>query len=589
MAHIPTLSLKESLLFDVFCALVVHKIYNKYEVEPANLIATFLLLAGVPALPYYLLVPCMESTVVAVLLAYALFYVSLAVSVILYRISPMHPLAMYPGPLYLKISKLFWMYHASTGKQYVLFTRLHDKYGFVVRIGPNELSIVDVESIPPIIGLRKGPLPTHSALVWIAHGIPGTIPSLPAARDVDVHDQRRKLWNHGFTTSALKELQPAVENRVLELVDELGKRTFPKSGGREISLDLALWMSNFAMDRYDVMGDMVLSGGFSLVRKGDEGGTRALLGDFVECDSFPLHGEAYRLTYKDLRVVGVLQHTPWIIGLIHKLAAVPEGMRKFQEFAFQRYKMRRSQGTATRDLFHYITNEEGLEKIEVPTDQGMNDVLTAIGAGADTTSTVLAAVFFYLLSNPSVCMRLRKEVESEFPVEEREPFDAVKLARMPYLNAVMQYPPLSNEALRLQPPVATSLQRCPLEGSGGVIVAGRLVPESTILYLPPYLHHRDERYFSPSPDSFIPERWLDLDNKKFTTNVAAFIPFSAGRANCVGKSLALMEIRMVVATIVQRFDMEFAEGYDPHKWEEDLQEFFVMKVGKLPVVLRARH
>ncbi|KAL5489841.1 hypothetical protein ACEPAI_4673 [Sanghuangporus weigelae] len=557
MAHIPTLSLKESLLFDVFCALVVHKIYNKYEVEPANFIATFLLLAGIPALPCYFLMPCMESIAVAAPLAYGLFYISLAVSVILYRILPMHPLATYPGPLYLKISKLFWMYHASTGKQYILFTRLHDKYGPVVRIGPNELSIVDVESIPPIIGLRKGPQ-------WIAHGIPGTIPAIVGMRDVELHRERRKLWNHGFTTTALKEHQPAVQNRVLELVDELGKRVFTQSGGRETSLDLALWMSNFTMDRYDVMGDMVLSGGFSFMRKGDEGGTRALLGDFVEA-------------------VGVLQHTPWIIGLIHKLAVVPEGMRKFQEFAFQRYKMRRSQGTATRDIFHYITNEEGLEKIEVPTDQGMNDVLTAIGAGADTTSTVLAAVFFYLLSNPSVFMRLRKEIDSEFPVEEREPFDAIKLARMPYLNAVI------NETLRLQPAVATSVQRCPLEGSGGIMVAGRLVPESTILYLPPYLHHRDERYFSPSPNSFIPERWLDLDNNKFTTNAAAFIPFSAGRANCVGKNLALMEMRMVVATIVQKFDMRFAEGYDPLKWEEDLKEFFVMKVGKLPVVLHARH
>ncbi|KAL5532679.1 hypothetical protein ACEPAF_4453 [Sanghuangporus sanghuang] len=208
--------------------------------------------------------------------------------------------------------------------------------------------------------------------------------------------------------------------------------------------------------------------------------------------------------------------------------------------------------------------------MEVPRDQGINDVLVAIGAGADTTSTALGGLFFYLLPNPSVFYRLRKELDSEFPIGEGEPFDALKLTSQPYLNAVI------NETLRLQPAVPTSLQRCPLEGSGGKMVAGRFfVSESTALYVPPYILHRDSRYFSPFPDSFIPDRWLDVNREKFTTNTAAYIPFSTGPANCVGKNLALLEMRMAVATIVQRFDMKFASGYDPCKREEDLQDFYI--------------
>ena len=163
-----------------------------------------------------------------------------------------------------------------------------------------------------------------------------------------------------------------------------------------------------------------------------------------------------------------------------------------------------------------------------------------------------------------------------------------------------------NEALRLQPPLPTSLQRSPVQGSGGKQVAGRsvfcfisvrfstqvlvqrFVPESTALYIPIYVLQRDARYFSPSPNSFIPERWLDTTSGKFTTNTSAFIPFSTGPANCVGKNLALLEMRMVVASIIQKFDMRFDEGYDPNTWEEELQDFFVTKVGKLPVVLTAR-
>ena len=63
--------------------------------------------------------------------------------------------------------------------------------------------------------------------------------------------------------------------------------------------------------------------------------------------------------------------------------------------------------------------------------------MMAIDAGSDTTATVLSAIFFYLLANPAVFHRLRKEVDSEFPIGEGEPFDSLRLSRMPFLNAVV--------------------------------------------------------------------------------------------------------------------------------------------------------
>ena len=116
----------------------------------------------------------------------------------------------------------------------------------------------------------------------------------------------------------------------------------------------------------------------------------------------------------------------------------------------------------------------------------------------------------------------------------------------------------------------------------------RFVPENTAVCVPPYILHRDARYFSPCPDAFIPERWLDESGIRYRTNTAAFIPFSAGAANCAGKNLALLELRMLVSTLVQKFDIKFAEGYDPRKWHEELQDFTAAMVGKLPVVLELR-
>lgn len=116
----------------------------------------------------------------------------------------------------------------------------------------------------------------------------------------------------------------------------------------------------------------------------------------------------------------------------------------------------------------------------------------------------------------------------------------------------------------------------------------RFIPENAAVYIPLYILHRDPRYFFPFPELFIPERWLDQEGEKFKTDTSAYIPFSAGPANCVGKNLALLEMRMVVSAVLQRFDLKFPDSYDTKRWEEELKDYFIIKVGELPVVLTPR-
>lgn len=107
------------------------------------------------------------------------FYAALASSIVLYRISPWHPLAEYPGPFFAKISKFYGFYMMSTGKNHILHKKLHEKYGPYVRIGewymlrkgcetdwywidvgPNEISMIDVSAISAVLGadgMPKGP------------------------------------------------------------------------------------------------------------------------------------------------------------------------------------------------------------------------------------------------------------------------------------------------------------------------------------------------------------------------------------------------------------------------------------------------
>ncbi|KAJ7438077.1 cytochrome P450, partial [Mycena galericulata] len=104
-----------------------------------------------------------------------------------------------------------------------------------------------------------------------------------------------------------------------------------------------------------------------------------------------------------------------------------------------------------------------------------------------------------------------------------------------------------------------------------------IIPEGTAVQVPPYTIHRDSRYFSPNPDSFMPERWLaEDDDPNFVLNNNAYIPFSTGPANCIGKNIALLELRVVVAYLMQTFEMSFAEGYDARRWEADLKDHFTL-------------
>jgi cytochrome P450 len=101
------------------------------------------------------------------------------------------------------------------------------------------------------------------------------------------------------------------------------------------------------------------------------------------------------------------------------------------------------------------------------------------------------------------------------------------------------------------------------------------------------------------PNSFLPDRFLSAEERSainsilgpksdFIHNPAASVPFSYGPANCVGKNLAWMELRMVICQILQRFELRFAKDWNPARYEEELYDHYVLEKGELPVTLTPR-
>jgi len=246
------------------------------------------------------------------------------------------------------------------------------------------------------------------------------------------------------------------------------------------------------------------------------------------------------------------------------------------------------EGSNIKDLFYHLTDEADIEPEKPSMPMVHSDGLLAVVAGSDTTATTLTALWYYLLRDLSVFNRLRNEIEAYFP-SGQEPLDFTRMVNMPYLNACI------NEALRLLPPVIGGSQRSVNPGTGGRIVGPYFIPEGNQILNHTYTLQRNPRYFSPFPDSFWPDRWLPEQdrqkisrNAEFVLDLKAFNPFSFGPASCVGKNLALLELREVTCFIVQRFTFKYKEGFSVGSWEEGTEDYFVVKRPALPVVMEVR-
>ena len=133
-----------------------------------------------------------------------------------------------------------------------------------------------------------------------------------------------------------------------------------------------------------------------------------------------------------------------------------------------------------------------------------------------------------------------------------------------------------------------------------------MLPPGTLIWPHVYSHHLDPRNFAPYTAEFWPERWLlaagDLSlspadpaargvssaSPEFRHDEAGFMPFSSGPMNCVGKSLAMQEMKTVLCAFLQRFTVWAGDGWDPRTYEGNYRDYFTAQRPELPVTLQVR-
>ena len=228
------------------------------------------------------------------------------------------------------------------------------------------------------------------------------------------------------------------------------------------------------------------------------------------------------------------------LGRSRSLASTKE---EIDRLIYEEIRERRARSPSTGDDLLGLMMSAQSGAVDPATDREVHDeVMTLLFAGHETTASALAWALYWLHTSPDVHDKLRRELEARI-----DSTDATEIVRLPYLAALCQ------ETLRLNPPCLSVLRvlKAPLEISRYRFAAG------TTLIISIYLTHRRTDLY-PRPDHFEPERFL---GRQFS--IYEYLPFGGGHRVCLGMSLALLEMKLVLATILSRWQLAPAHRGEP--------------------------
>ncbi len=198
------------------------------------------------------------------------------------------------------------------------------------------------------------------------------------------------------------------------------------------------------------------------------------------------------------------------------------------------------------DLFSHMVFVED-EQGPMSDKQLRDEAMTLIFAGHETTAHALTWTWYLLAKNPDKVAKMREELTRVLHGRNAEVED---LPELPYLEMVVK------ESLRLLPSVWAYARQAQRD----LVIEGYEIKKGQTITISHIAMGRNPAYYD-SPEEFRPERWT----REFERSLprGAYTPFAGGPRVCLGKQFAMMEMRMILATLVQRLEPNLAEGFEP--------------------------
>ncbi|KAF4952745.1 hypothetical protein FGADI_6497 [Fusarium gaditjirri] len=432
------------------------------------------------------------------------------------------PLRRYPGPKLWAISRIPWNYVNMKGRLAWKIRDLHDQYGPVVRIAPDELSYTSGAAWKKIYGQRSPEFPK----VLDGRGIaPASISGRRtlATEELGRHARLRRAINPAFSERALREQEYYFQNYIRLFIRQI--RNISQNG----PVDMSLWYNLLS---FDILSDLAFGAPAGCLENADQPWIRVI---GARTKSFPWIQLAVQY--------GLFDFLIWISP--HRIT---ESRNKHLAMTAEKVKRRIQTKSAGKDFFSYIlanNQEEKLNDIELTMLAS-----TFIVAGSGTAAGGLAGITYLLLRNPEALEKLKAEIRTAFNKE--EDITMVSTQNCKYLRACI------TEGMRLYPPTPGTLPRW-VPGKGELI-EGQWVPGGFAVGVNQLAAGHSEINFHRAGE-FLPERWLDVgsDSEFASDDKTASQPFSLGSRNCIGKSMATAEMSLAFAMLLWNFDPELHE------------------------------
>ncbi|GLA10845.1 hypothetical protein AnigIFM62618_000443 [Aspergillus niger] len=465
-------------------------------------------------------------------------------SILSYRLF-FHRLNGFPGPRWASVSKIWHLWKTRRSQNHFFMAKLHAQYGDFVRTGPSEITVFH----PDVFMAVDGPRSKCMKGEWYDLLHPDR--SLVNARTSDIHRPRRRVWMQGFTSKALV----GKEEQTLGLIEQMDQCIQDDmAAGRSSNVtDMIYWLS------FDRMAQFVLGKKFNMLTNPD-------------------WRFAIRTVQKALSILGPLSPAPWLVQIVLRLLPRVWILKDwFRTMAMTKGELRNvkvpTDMSKATSLGAFLMESSQKDSTQ---DQWLGgDSLLAFVAGSDPTAGILHGLFYELARHPEQADLIYRELQQLQP-EELSDVNAVR--RCKHLEAAIF------ESLRLYPSLPTGGNR-KTPANEGITVAGVYIPPDTTVVAPRFcISRREDCYVKPN--EFIPERWTT--RPELVLNRSAFVPFGTAFRSCLGRGLAMNDMMLIGAHMIQHYRMSFPAGDTGDRVFNDWKDQFTSCLGRLELRFERR-
>ncbi|CAM0907090.1 unnamed protein product [Alopecurus aequalis] len=336
----------------------------------------------------------------------------------------------------------------------------------------------------------------------------------------DAWSRHRHVLAPAFHTENLKPLVPFVADTIRRMLDELAERT--AGNGGEAEVDVGEWFQRLPQE-------VITFATFG--RRPNYGAGRAMfeLQDELADLAADAHSKVFIPGYRFLPLRR--NRRVW-----HLVREIRKGLAAF----IANLQQTKVDEGGMRDFMSFmapaLTPEEIIEESK-----------NFFFAGKETLSSLLTWATVALAMHPEWQDRARQEVldvvgRHELPTKDHLP-------KLKTLGMIM------NETLRLYPPAVAMIRTAKRD----VELGGCVVPAGTELLIPILAVHHDEEHWGADAHAFNPARFGD--ERRPGRHQMAFMPFGGGERVCIGQNLALLEVKVALAVVLQRFSFRLSPSY----------------------------